>query len=226
VIILDRRKVGSIALLIMNILTIADTLDSLMEMVDAFEKHMTSWGKLFGLMKLGMEKGYNDVAKSYKGLKKKKPIVDKKYLSYICCTDDGWPCHGHIILKNLCVRYQKELPEVLHRINLDIKGGTKLAIVGRTGAGKTTLCYSLVRTFHDYEGEIVIDGIELKGLDNKELREKIKFIVANPYFANGTLRKSMDPQKDFADDDIIHALKKFGMWDRFLDLEGRNKGKG
>jgi len=68
-----------------------------------------------------------------------------------------WPEHGAIEFKEVTMRYRPGLPNVLHGISMAIKGGEKIGVVGRTGAGKSSLVMTLMRIV-EYEGSIEIDG--------------------------------------------------------------------
>jgi ATP-binding cassette subfamily C (CFTR/MRP) protein 1 len=68
-----------------------------------------------------------------------------------------WPEHGAIEFKDVSMSYRPGLPNVLHSLSLEIKGGEKVGVVGRTGAGKSSLALTLLRIV-DYSGSIVVDG--------------------------------------------------------------------
>lgn len=88
-----------------------------------------------------------------------------------------WPEKGEIELKNASLSYDKNLPNVLHNITLKIEAGEKIGIVGRTGAGKSSLIQMLFRMYEPNEGgEIRIDGLEIRDLSLHELRNKLTII--------------------------------------------------
>lgn len=76
----------------------------------------------------------------------------------------GWPAHGEIVCRNLRLRYRPELPLVLTGLDLHVRGGEKVGIVGRTGAGKSSLLCALFRLFEPESGSSIhIDGVQILG---------------------------------------------------------------
>jgi ATP-binding cassette subfamily C (CFTR/MRP) protein 1 len=74
----------------------------------------------------------------------------------------NWPQHGSVVFKDVSMSYRPGLPNVFHGISLSIKGGEKIGVVGRTGAGKSSLALTLLRIV-EYSGQIMIDGcVEFK----------------------------------------------------------------
>jgi len=72
--------------------------------------------------------------------------------------DNSWPKNGHFQVKNLNFRYRSNLKLVLENMNFEIKAGEKIGVVGRTGAGKSTLTLALMRLVESEKGQILIDG--------------------------------------------------------------------
>src|SRR5690348_839121 len=70
---------------------------------------------------------------------------------------DNWPSAGAITIRNLEMRYRPELPSVLHNLSLDIQGGEKIGVVGRTGAGKSSIMMALFRLVEPSKGTMEID---------------------------------------------------------------------
>ena len=103
---------------------------------------------------------------------------------------------------------------------MTIPSGSKVGIVGRTGAGKTTLVSSLYRTFSDYKGEINIDGVEIRSPDLKILRQGMTIIPQDPYLFEESLRQNIDPMGEFPDKDIEAILDDVGLWEKFVEKEG------
>lgn len=93
----------------------------------------------------------------YTTLDQEAPVVveDKR-------PSQGWPQQGQISLKKICFRYRPELPLVLHNISLEVDGGLKIGVVGRTGAGKSSLISALLRLSELDSGAIIIDGIDIR----------------------------------------------------------------
>lgn len=87
-----------------------------------------------------------------------------------------WPKFGRIKFINYSVRYRSELDPVLSNLNIEIEAGEKIGIVGRTGAGKSTLTLALFRIIECQEGEIWIDDVEIHRIGLHELRQRLTMI--------------------------------------------------
>ncbi|KAJ3631839.1 hypothetical protein MTP99_012945 [Tenebrio molitor] len=120
---------------------------------------------------------------------------------------ESWPENGNIIFNRVSLRYSPENPLVLKRISFEVKPGEKIGIVGRTGAGKTSIISALFRLF-EFEGSIIIDGVDTKSVQLNALRSKISIIPQEPVLFLGTLRKNLDPFNEFTDFQLWHALEE------------------
>ncbi|KAJ0181179.1 hypothetical protein K1T71_003264 [Dendrolimus kikuchii] len=118
-----------------------------------------------------------------------------------------WPIAGHIQFEDLSLRYDPEEAPVLKNLNFEIKSGWKVGIVGRTGAGKSSLISALFRLYN-LDGKIKIDGIETNGVAKKDLRSKISIIPQEPVLFSATLRYNLDPFNTYSDDEIWKALEQ------------------
>jgi ABC-type multidrug transport system fused ATPase/permease subunit len=90
--------------------------------------------------------------------------------------DDKWPDKGLVVFDNYQVKYRKELENVLRGISVQIKPAEKIGIVGRTGAGKSSLTLALFRILEYSEGSITIDGVDIKKIGLHDLRHKLTII--------------------------------------------------
>ena len=90
--------------------------------------------------------------------------------------DDKWPEKGLVVFDNYQVKYRKELENVLRGITVQIKPAEKIGIVGRTGAGKSSLTLALFRILEYSEGSITIDGVDIKKIGLHDLRHKLTII--------------------------------------------------
>ncbi|KAL0197385.1 hypothetical protein M9458_005925, partial [Cirrhinus mrigala] len=88
----------------------------------------------------------------------------------------GWPTAGHIEIRNFGLRYREDLELAISDISVNIEGGEKVGIVGRTGAGKSSLTLGLFRIIEAAQGEIRIDGVNIAELGLHELRSRITII--------------------------------------------------
>nr|XP_023023834.1 probable multidrug resistance-associated protein lethal(2)03659 isoform X1 [Leptinotarsa decemlineata]XP_023023843.1 probable multidrug resistance-associated protein lethal(2)03659 isoform X1 [Leptinotarsa decemlineata] len=118
-----------------------------------------------------------------------------------------WPEAGSIKFLNVFLRYSKEDPPVLKNLVFEIKPREKIGIVGRTGAGKSSLIQALFR-LTDIEGSILIDGVDTKTVSLKVLRSKISIIPQEPVLFSGTLRKNLDPFDEYQDEKLWNALEE------------------
>ena len=84
-----------------------------------------------------------------------------------------WPSQGQVSLKNVVMSYRAGLPPVLKGLSMDIKGGEKIGIVGRTGAGKSSIMSCLFRLVELDSGSIEVDGIDIKTLGLRDLRSRL-----------------------------------------------------
>uniref|UniRef100_A0A670ZSU0 ABC-type glutathione-S-conjugate transporter n=1 Tax=Pseudonaja textilis TaxID=8673 RepID=A0A670ZSU0_PSETE len=118
-----------------------------------------------------------------------------------------WPKNGEITFIDYKVRYRPELELVLDGINCDIKGTEKIGVVGRTGAGKSSLTNCLFRILEAAGGKILIDGLDIATLGLHDLREKLTIIPQDPILFSGSLRMNLDPFDQYSDEDIWHTLE-------------------
>ncbi|XP_064636350.1 multidrug resistance-associated protein 1-like [Lineus longissimus] len=121
--------------------------------------------------------------------------------------DAGWPNQGAVEFKNYSVRYREGLDLVLQDITCNIRAGEKVGIVGRTGAGKSSLTLALFRLIEAAEGAIVIDGHEIGKLGLHDLRNKLTIIPQDPVLFSGDIRSNLDPFNHHTDADIWSALE-------------------
>ncbi|KAK9671796.1 hypothetical protein RND81_12G055400 [Saponaria officinalis] len=124
------------------------------------------------------------------------------------CLPPKWPTHGNIELKDVQVRYRSNTPLVLKGITLDIKGGEKIGVVGRTGSGKSTLIQVLFRLVEPCGGKIIIDGVDICKIGLHDLRSRFGIIPQEPVLFQGTVRSNVDPLGLYSDEDIWKALDR------------------
>ncbi|XP_078667892.1 ATP-binding cassette sub-family C member 4-like isoform X2 [Branchiostoma floridae x Branchiostoma belcheri] len=119
----------------------------------------------------------------------------------------GWPQHGSIALHNASFSYSKDGPEVLKELNETIAAQEKVGIVGRTGAGKSSLMHMLLR-MAEMKGAISIDGVDISTLGLSDLRSRISVIPQDPVLFSGSLRKNLDPFDQYTDSELWAALEQ------------------
>ncbi|KAG2462234.1 AB1C protein, partial [Polypterus senegalus] len=120
----------------------------------------------------------------------------------------GWPDAGKINFNDYKVRYRPELDLVLHGITCDIESTEKVGIVGRTGAGKSSLTNCLFRIIESAGGYLLIDGIDIATLGLHDLRRHLTIIPQDPVLFSGTLRMNLDPFNNFSDEELWRALEQ------------------
>lgn len=127
---------------------------------------------------------------------------------------------GDVTFEDVGFSYGKDLGKVLNHINLDVKAGTNVAVVGPSGGGKTTLC-SLIPRFYDVtEGRVLVDGKDVRSVTQKSLRENIGIVQQDVYIFVGTVRDNIAYGKPGAtDEEIINAAKLAGAHDFIMALE-------
>ncbi|KAJ3120011.1 Multidrug resistance-associated protein 1 [Physocladia obscura] len=133
----------------------------------------------------------------------------------------SWPDRGDIQFRNVQMRYQPNLPLVLKGVNVEIKGGEKIGVVGRTGSGKSSLMQALFRIVDLAGGEITIDGVDISKLRLHDLRTSLAIIPQDPVLFSGTLRSNLDPINLFSDDQIWNVLERCGMKEAVAEMEGK-----
>ncbi|KAN0023381.1 hypothetical protein ACTFIU_011551 [Dictyostelium citrinum] len=131
-----------------------------------------------------------------------------------------WPPHGAITFDNLVMRYREGLDPVLKGISCEIKAKEKIGIVGRTGAGKSSIVLALFRLIEASEGAILIDGENIAKFGLKDLRRNLAIIPQDPVLFSGTLRENIDPFNEKTDDELWSVLKDIQLHDVAKSLEG------
>ncbi|XP_068243109.1 ATP-binding cassette sub-family C member 5-like isoform X2 [Palaemon carinicauda] len=119
-----------------------------------------------------------------------------------------WPKAGAIELKEVRLRYRPELPLVLHGISASISDGEKIGIIGRTGAGKSSLISTLLRLSELDSGSVVIDGIDISTIGLHVLRSRISVIPQDPVLFQGSIRYNLDPFDKHSDNAVWQALER------------------
>ncbi|XP_018568578.1 multidrug resistance-associated protein 1 isoform X9 [Anoplophora glabripennis] len=119
----------------------------------------------------------------------------------------AWPEHGSVEFNNYAVRYRPGLDLVLKGVDFHIKGGEKVGIVGRTGAGKSSLTLSLFRIIEAAQGQICIDGVNIAELGLHTLRSRLTIIPQDAVLFSGTLRMNLDPFDKHSDEEVWRALE-------------------
>ncbi len=140
-------------------------------------------------------------------------VVDDKNVS------DITELKGNISFQHLSFRYVKELPEVLKDINVKVKEGSTLAVLGRTGSGKTTLSNLLLRLYNTEPGMITIDGHDIRKIPLKTLRENIAYVPQDNFLFSDTLKNNIAfGVKEVIHEDIYQATEEACIHDNIMDF--------
>ncbi|KAK1281545.1 ABC transporter C family member 2 [Acorus calamus] len=120
----------------------------------------------------------------------------------------GWPSSGNIRFQDVTLRYRPELPPVLHGISFTISASEKVGIVGRTGAGKSSMLNALFRIVELERGRIFIDDYDIAKFGLADLRNVLGIIPQSPVLFSGTIRFNLDPFNEHSDADLWEALER------------------
>ncbi|KAB8030988.1 ABC transporter transmembrane domain-containing protein [Fluviispira multicolorata] len=118
-----------------------------------------------------------------------------------------WPINGKISFIDIVLQYENNKKPILKNITLHVNEGEKIGIVGRTGAGKSSLVNALFRCVEPLSGDIIIDGKNIKNVSLTSLRKSISIIPQDPILFTGTLRKNLDPFHEFENKTIWKAIE-------------------
>jgi len=123
-----------------------------------------------------------------------------------------WPEFGELQVENLRVRYADHLPLVLKGVSFKVPAGSRVGIIGRTGAGKSTFFQSLFRFIEADGGAIKIDNVDVASVPLERLRRSLAIIPQDPTLFMGTILNNLDRYNEYPDHDVIEALKHASMW--------------
>ncbi|XP_072332338.1 ATP-binding cassette sub-family C member 4 isoform X2 [Scyliorhinus torazame] len=118
---------------------------------------------------------------------------------------NGWPDHGAVVFENVNFGYSPDCEPVLKDLNLVIRSKEKIGLVGRTGAGKSSLISALFR-LAEPEGKVMIDGLVTSELGLHDLRNSMSIIPQDPVLFTGTMKKNLDPFDEHTDEALWNAL--------------------
>ena len=128
---------------------------------------------------------------------------------------------GEIEFKNVQLRYSPDFPPALRGVSFRVEAGERLGIVGRTGAGKSSLQTALLRLVEISSGKISIDGVDIASIGLHDLRGGISIIPQDPVLFSGTLRFALDPFSSCQDEQLWQSLREVQLSDKIIGLEGQ-----
>ncbi|TPX54925.1 hypothetical protein PhCBS80983_g05690 [Powellomyces hirtus] len=143
----------------------------------------------------------------------------------------GWPATGEIEYKNFSLTYRAGIPAALNNLSFKIKSGEKIGVVGRTGAGKSSLSLSLLRLVGSCEheaanlgartsGQIFIDGVDIATLSVETVRSSISIIPQESFMFAGSIRDNLDPTLQKSDQELWTVLEKVNLKDYVAAMDG------
>ena len=137
---------------------------------------------------------------------------------------DDWPQKGGLEMNGVRFRYDPTLPWVIRNLSFSVKATEKVGIVGRTGAGKSSLISVLFR-LAEPEGNIEIDAVHTKSIGLHELRKKISIIPQDPVLFSGEMRHNLDPIGQYTDEDLWRVLEQVQLKSVVEQMPGKLSGE-
>nr|QFR37208.1 ABC transporter [Cyberlindnera americana] len=138
----------------------------------------------------------------------------------------SWPEHGKLVVKNLSLRYAPNLPKVIKNVTFEVESENKIGVVGRTGAGKSTIITALFRFLDPETGSIEIDGVDITSIGLTTLRQALTIIPQDPTLFTGTIKSNLDPFSQYSDLQMFEALKRVNLIseDELLSISENQSG--
>ncbi|KAI1761798.1 P-loop containing nucleoside triphosphate hydrolase protein [Hypoxylon sp. FL1150] len=120
----------------------------------------------------------------------------------------AWPAEGRVEVRDLVVAYAADLPPVLKGLSFAVDRNERVGVVGRTGAGKSSLTLALFRFLEARSGSIRIDGLDISKIRLHDLRSRLAIIPQDPVLFSGTVRSNLDPFDDHTDAELFDSLAR------------------
>ncbi|KAK4183219.1 92fa4e65-f2b9-41ea-8f4e-0e0d5e2b8a44 [Podospora australis] len=120
----------------------------------------------------------------------------------------AWPTEGRIEVNDLVVGYASDLPPVLKGLTFNVERNQRVGVVGRTGAGKSSLTLALFRFLEARSGTIHIDGVDISKIKLHDLRSRLAIIPQDPVLFSGTVRSNLDPFDHHTDAELRDCLER------------------
>ncbi|KAJ1927461.1 hypothetical protein FBU59_007218, partial [Linderina macrospora] len=134
---------------------------------------------------------------------------------------EDWPEQGVVEFRNYSTRYREGLDLVLNGLSFRAQPKQKVGIVGRTGAGKSSLTLALFRIIESASGQILLDGEDISKYGLFDLRSRLSIIPQDPVLFAGTIRENLDPFGRYSDDEIWRALDNAHLGDTIRSKDER-----
>lgn len=124
------------------------------------------------------------------------------------------PNPSHVAFEDVWLRYSPRSPWALAGLSFEVPRGSKLAIIGRTGAGKSSVFGVVLRLYSPERGVVRIMGEDARSIDLTDLRTYVGTVVQSPVVIEGPVRDNLDPEGRFPDAELVEVLKAVQLWDR------------
>lgn len=138
---------------------------------------------------------------------------------------ESWPERGEIVFSNVQMRYRKNLPLVLQGLDMHVQGGERIGVVGRTGAGKSSIMTALFRLVELSGGSITVDGVDISKIGLQDLRSRLAIIPQDPTLFRGTVRSNLDPFNEHTDLELWSALRQSDLVHDDAAMEDKSPGR-
>ncbi|XP_060844608.1 ATP-binding cassette sub-family C member 10 [Rhopalosiphum padi] len=120
----------------------------------------------------------------------------------------AWPTNGIIQFSNVFLKYRHDGPMSLNGVSFETTSSEKIGVIGRTGAGKSSLLAALYKMCDISNGAIFIDAVNLSKMSSRQIRNRLCVIPQDPFLFDGTIRENIDPFKEYMDSNIWSALQR------------------
>lgn len=132
----------------------------------------------------------------------------------------AWPSQGVVEFQNVILKYREHLSPSLKHINFQTRPSEKIGVVGRTGAGKSSLLTALFRLVEISNGCILIDSVDIANLSLHSLRSRLSVIPQEPFLFSGSIRDNVDPLNQYSDHEVYDALNRCHIVDAVRRMGG------
>lgn len=182
-----RMSAGLLGLMLSQVLGTTQTLNWAVRSASEVEQNIVSVERVLSYSQLPMERAYH---------------VEET------APTSKWPSQGVVEFRNYTTRYREGLEPVLRGVSFKTRPSERIGVVGRTGAGKSTLTLALFRILEATGGSVLIDGIDIATLGLHELRQSMAIIPQDAQLWQGTLRENLDPLHQYSDEDLYRVLEQ------------------
>ncbi|WP_228444571.1 ABC transporter ATP-binding protein [Macrococcoides canis] len=164
---------------------------------------------------------FNTVLSALSGAERVFEIIDTEPEVDIDNSNRNLTIRGDISFEQVVFKYNEEqLKPTINNVTIQLNQGESLALVGATGAGKTTLVQLLARFYEINTGKIMIDNIDIKDIPKQTLRNQMAYVLQDPFIFDGTIRENIKYRNQHVSDDVmIQAAKDANAYDFIMRLE-------